>query len=449
VLNFNGSAIIRECVDALLRQDYPNFEIIVVENGSGDESLDVLTRAYGEHPKIHIAASAKNLGCPGGRNFGLRFARGEIVAFIDNDAVAQTDWLSRAIARLESDSAIGGVASLLVFEQRPEIINSAGGTFNLLGYGGDICYKAHAEFAELPDEVLYASGCGMVYRRSIFEGVGTFDSQLFNYYDDADMGIRAWRMGKRVVLAPDAHIVHKFSYSDTFNKNKAYLCERNRIRTVLKHFPLRALIQWLPQELRHEFRRRHPRSIFMKAWWWNLMHAPSTLKWRWRLKRLTGDFSKLLVNDTGYFPYATPNNMSFAPNRERLPESIDFKKSNGTECLNHGWYEPERAAHSVFRWTEKVSACMVHLASRRETMNVGFRFPPVERYRCDVYIRKLPDIQTITHVVINGENGTWQRTSFPVNLEPGVYEVVLKVDQCFIDRGKRTLGIAISDIHFE
>ena len=109
VLNLNGESIIQRCLDCLLAQTYPNLEIIVVDNGSTDGSLAIL-EGYLTTGKVSVVSSTKNVGCPGGRNLGLRYARGEIIAFIDNDGYAEARWLEELVRTLDQDAQIGAVA---------------------------------------------------------------------------------------------------------------------------------------------------------------------------------------------------------------------------------------------------------------------------------------------------------------------------------------------------
>src|SRR4029077_19792394 len=120
-----------------------------------------------------------------------------------NDGYAGPTWLEEAVLALTADDDIGAVAALGVFHHHKLIVNGAGGTLNLRGYGGDYCFKEPYEFASFPRHVLYPMGCGMVVRRAVLERMAGFDELLFNYYDDAEVGFWAWRMGLQVVFAPD------------------------------------------------------------------------------------------------------------------------------------------------------------------------------------------------------------------------------------------------------
>jgi len=203
LLNHNGEGIIGKCLDHLLAQTFDDFEIVVIDNNSSDASVAVLER-YLSSGRISVVRSHKNLGVAGGRNLGVIHSQGAIIAFIDNDGYADSGWLAAAVRTMDSDPRTGVVASTVFFHRRKIILNGAGGTLNLQGYGGDFCFDCPYEFAQLPDRVLYAMGCGMVVRRAVLSAIGPFDEKLFNYYDDTEMGIRVWKSGYEVVVAPDA-----------------------------------------------------------------------------------------------------------------------------------------------------------------------------------------------------------------------------------------------------
>ena len=213
VLNHNGEQIIAKCLEHLLVQTFDDFEIVVLDNNSTDGSLAIMERYLGTG-RLAIVRAKRNLGVAGGRNLGVRHAQGAIVAFIDNDGYAHPRWLTEVVKTIDSDPRIGVVASMVFFANRKIILNGAGGTVNYQGYGADFCFNDPYEFAQLPRRVLYAMGCGMVVRKDVLDRIGPLDEKLFNYYDDTELGIRAWKSGFQVAVAPEAWVDHGFSYSD-------------------------------------------------------------------------------------------------------------------------------------------------------------------------------------------------------------------------------------------
>ncbi len=248
VLNFNGAAVIDRCLDHLRGQTYPHREVIVVDNGSSDESVERLDRRA-RQGEIVLVRSPTNLGVAGGRNLALRRTRGDVVAFLDNDAYPSPTWLFELTAKLASDDKIGAVASLVFFDRHKLILNSAGGTLNYRGHGADWCFNVLLEHASLPDEVLYPTGCGMAVRRAVLDRIGEQDDVIPYYgYDDVEVGIRTWQLGSRVVLARRAWVDHDRGYSARFNPNLSLLRERGRIRNALKYLPGARLLAWLAHE---------------------------------------------------------------------------------------------------------------------------------------------------------------------------------------------------------
>ena len=183
VVCWNSANVLARCLDQLMTQDYPRYEIIVVDDGSQDETVRVAERASAKG-ELLILRSAHNRGCPHARNLGLRHARGEIIAFIDADGFAAPSWLRRIVAAFGTDETIGGVASTVFFADNPLVLNGAGGIVNRQGWAADLSMNESYEHARIASEALYGMGCGMAMRRSAVERVGGFDNRMLNYYDD-------------------------------------------------------------------------------------------------------------------------------------------------------------------------------------------------------------------------------------------------------------------------
>ncbi len=247
VVCWNAADVLGRCLDHLFAQDYANREIVVVDDGSDDDTFEVAERASARGP-LTLVRSKGNRGCPAARNLGLRHAGGEIVAFIDADGFADRRWLTEIVAAFGEDSAIGGVASTVFFDDNPMVVNGAGGTVNRQGWAADLSMNESYEAAKIATEALYPMGCGMAIRREALERVGPFDDRMLNYYDDVDYGTRLWRAGYRVVVAADAWVDHAAAGGDSLLKR--LLCERHRMRVVLNHAPLGDLGPWAAHELR-------------------------------------------------------------------------------------------------------------------------------------------------------------------------------------------------------
>jgi GT2 family glycosyltransferase len=241
VVNWNGSGYVEECLDSVAKQHYAKIEIVVVDNGSSDESLEWLrTRASGNWNLIELP---RNLGFAGGVNAGIRAARGEFIALLNNDAVADPDWISALVAGM-SDDGVGMVATKILFYDERQVIDKVGHLLypDGLNRGRGAGDTDHGQF-DHKEEVFFPDGCAALYRRAMLDETGLFDEQFFAYGDDADLGLRARWLGWRCAYNPAAIVYHRHSRSlGKYSSQKAFLVERNRLWVALKLFPAAALL---------------------------------------------------------------------------------------------------------------------------------------------------------------------------------------------------------------
>ncbi|MDD5226381.1 MAG: glycosyltransferase family 2 protein [Candidatus Omnitrophica bacterium] len=243
VLNWNGKEVIFECLDSLLRQRYRAFEIILVDNGSSDGSLDLLRDKYG--PALKILANAVNLGFAEGCNVGIRGSRGEFIALFNSDATAEPLWLEELVKGLQNDPLVGMCASKIYLRGQDRVIDNTGQkiTRDGLGRARGRLEKDEGQYDRV-SEVLCPSGCAGLYRRSMLEEIGLLDRRFFAYADDIDIGLRGRLLGLKCLYIPTAVAHHRLSASlGTLSSFKAYLVERNRLWVAIKCFPLRYLVQ--------------------------------------------------------------------------------------------------------------------------------------------------------------------------------------------------------------
>ena len=453
VLNWNGEAIIGKCLDHLFAQTYSHFEVIVVDNGSKDKSLEILSRFEGRK-ELTLIKSTRNLGVAGGRNKGLSQAQGCVIAFMDNDGYADKNWLKESVKMLLSGKSIGAVSSLVFFARKPIIINGAGATMNLQGYGQDLCFRVPYEFITvLPHEVLYPMGCGMVVRRNVLNAIGPLDPVPIKWFDDVELGIRIWKLGFRVVVSERALVDHDFNTADqylsTSNAKKVHIFERARIRNALKYFPLKQLRVWLLAEFKWELRfLRRPglRHLPMRFWAWNILHLPSALRWRLKFAHLRNDFWHLLDPTWGSFP-DSPKNNSFRPTLHDLGRRVIFDGILDHGQLNFGWYDSEREGKVSFRWTEGYASTLFRFSSQMRSMTIRFRTQLID-HSIRVIIRKFGALESHAEVVIKTSSLEWQEKCFPLYLDPGLYELVFITGETVQGKSGRQLGLAVSLVGF-
>ncbi len=209
LLNWNGKRFLKDCIDSIQCQSYPNVELIIIDNCSTDGSQEVLQREYHQYP---LLLNEKNLGYCGGANLGIRKARGEYVLILNPDVILDVNFLSHLIDAAEHDRSIGIVTGkLLRFDKHT--LDSSGQflrrNFSPLerGYGEPDTGKY-----EHPEYVFSTCGAVAFYRRAMLEDIQLneeyFDESYFAFYEDLDIGWRAQLLGWKAYYVPTAVAYH-------------------------------------------------------------------------------------------------------------------------------------------------------------------------------------------------------------------------------------------------
>ncbi len=250
VPNWNGADLLRSCIDSLLSQSYENFSIIVVENGSIDDSLNIL-KSYGKN--VTILKQEKNLGFAGGVNVGIKYAIENgytSVALFNNDARADKNWLKNLVSVLDAEDSVGIVTSKILIDNTNRL-DSTGDWYTSSGMpfprGRQEVDKAQYDNKNL---VFGASGGASLYRTSLFEDIGLFDEDFFAYYEDVDISFRAQLRGWLIKYEPKAIVFHKLSA--TSNKLGYFAIKqsaRNFWLLFIKNVPSSLVFKYFPQVL--------------------------------------------------------------------------------------------------------------------------------------------------------------------------------------------------------
>lgn len=292
VVTWNGLALTSRCLDALRDQDADGLdvELMVVDNGSQDGTVDALT----DHADLRLVALPENLGFAGGVNAGIRASSGEIIVLINNDAVAERSFLRRLVAPFGDPSAarLGATTGRVVLSgsfapagprdsdalvahdgarwaRVPDgirLLNSTGNEVSASGNGRDRDWLAPADGPDAPAEVFGFNGGCAALRRAALADVGPLEESLFMYYEDTELSWRLRRRGWGVRHVPGAVTVHDHAASSG-TSSPFFLDhnERNRLVVALVHAPwtvvARAAARALARTVLGPDRRRRARVL--------------------------------------------------------------------------------------------------------------------------------------------------------------------------------------------
>jgi len=204
ILTWNGKEDTIECLNSLLKVNYDNFDITVVDNASNDDSAE---RIAAEFPSVKLLKNNENLMYAGGNNVGIKEAlRGEAeyILLLNNDTILHEDFLKYLLESFKSDDKIGIVAPKINYYNNRKLIWYAGGFVNL--FTGNIFHRGLRKWDDgkydLSNEVDYATGCCMLIKRKLFEKIGLLDEEYYIYSEDVDFSFKAHAAGYKVVFEP-------------------------------------------------------------------------------------------------------------------------------------------------------------------------------------------------------------------------------------------------------
>lgn len=242
VVNWNRREYVGECLNSLRSQSFRDFEVILVDNGSTDGSVESIEENFPGF--VRILKNKENVGFARGNNQGIEVARGEYIVLLNNDAQADSHWLEGLLKGTEEDQRVGMVASKIYLHGSDKVIDNVGHLIyrDGLNRGRGRLEVDHGQFDE-KEEVLFPSGCAALYRRKMLEEVGLFDEDFFAYADDTDLGLKGRMAGWRCLYMPQAIVYHRYSQSSgPYSPLKAFYVERNRVWIAVKYLPLSMLL---------------------------------------------------------------------------------------------------------------------------------------------------------------------------------------------------------------
>lgn len=302
VLNYNGIRFLEDCFASLRKVVYPNYEVIMVDNASDDESVAQVSRNF---PEVKILRNQENIGFAAGNNRGARIAKGEYLFFLNNDTKVKPDFLNFLVDAAQEDPTIGICAcKILTFEGKEEAgINYTcdGQDVGCTGRSSDIYGWQGWE-----GPVFFAEGSALFIRRDIFAELRGFDERHFIFLEDLDLSWRAQLLGFKIKAIPQAQIYHFAGGTVTggrgrkkvfiSNIRRRYLGEKNQMRNMLKNYSFGSLLTIFPRYLALNILEMSYLLItgkfavfwqaYIKAHLWNIRNLNNTLRERRRVQSM-------------------------------------------------------------------------------------------------------------------------------------------------------------------
>jgi len=241
IVSWNGVKYLKNCLKSLLNEQYPDLEIIVVDNASTDGSPEYVAKHF---PDVKIIRNNRNLGFSKGINIGLKSATGKIVILLNQDTEVLPGWIVAIINGLNSDPCIA-IAGCKILYPDAKTLQHTGGILHENGltdhYGaGEIDKKQY----DMDRDCDYVTGAAMGFKRALIDQIGFFDSRFSPaYFEELDFCIRASRKQYRIRYFYKAKVIHHESQSTgKFSKRFFNLYHRNRLKFICKHFRFRYLL---------------------------------------------------------------------------------------------------------------------------------------------------------------------------------------------------------------
>ena len=291
MITYNGEAHLRQSLPAALRQAGLFEEILLVDNGSTDGSLDLVER---EFPSVRLVRMGANLGAGAARNAGVRAARTDLILFLDNDVMLLDGGAERLVAALRQHREAIAAAPSVIYASRPDTVQFCGADNHYLGLM--ILRQENTPLAQVETRIRrtdsLVTACFLVDRSRLPDD-HPFDEHYFYHMEDHDLGVRLRALGHTILAVPEAHVLHGEGQAGLsirrigkYTSTRVYFLVRNRWLFLLKVYKLRSLLVLLPILLLYELAQL---TVVLKKGWtrewaravgWMVRKAPTVIALR-------------------------------------------------------------------------------------------------------------------------------------------------------------------------
>lgn len=303
ITNYNGGQILLDCLESVKKIDYPNFEVVLIDDRSKDGSFE---KAIANKGKLKLIAhrNRKNLGFAGANNAGLKLSTGKYVLLLNNDTTVDKFLLKKLVERMQKDPTMGAAQAKIRMMDKPKYLDNAGSFLTRTGFLVHWGFgKRDSKEFDKEVQIFSAKGACLIAKREVVDKVGLFDNDFVSYIEESDFCWRVWLAGYTVYFLPQTYIWHKvgFTFSKQFNPITVnYNSFKNRILCLYKNLETKNLFLILIPHMfilfglafyylvRLQFSKF---SMIIRAVWWNVINFEKSKKKRKKIQnlRVVGD----------------------------------------------------------------------------------------------------------------------------------------------------------------
>lgn len=289
-INYNGKKWLKDYFNSIKKQTYKNFEIIFVDNGSVDGSVEFIKKNY---PKTVLIENSENYAIAKGNNIGIKRAKGDYILLLNNDVIVGKDYLLELVEGFEKLPQASIIQSKIVLMQNPEILDSCGSFWTDTGfiyhYGN--LKKAEQKKYNIPLRIFSGKSASMIIKRDVIDKIGIYDDLYWGYYEETDHCHRAWIAGFETWYWPKAEVKHAMGGTTlTFESDFLQFHNfKNKLTSFLVNFEIWYLLRLIPLFLVLNIligfgwlvrnKAKNTLSLY-KAIWWNIVHLNHILNRR-------------------------------------------------------------------------------------------------------------------------------------------------------------------------
>lgn len=253
IVHHHGLEMLERCLDSLIKTNYNNMHIVLVDNGSSDGTVDFMNKVYGD--QVEVIRSEVNLGFVGGNNIALQVVKSKYVVMMNDDTVVTSNWLKFLVEVAEENPSVGACQPKLLSLANPRFFDYSGAAGGMLDvHGVPFCRGRIFDSIEIDKgqydknaEIFWACGAAILIRNEILGALGFLDEIFFAHMEEIDLCWGLQLLGYKVMSVPLSLVYHVGG--GTALQERLFLKHRNNLFLLVKNFSASSLLKYLPRRV--------------------------------------------------------------------------------------------------------------------------------------------------------------------------------------------------------